>query len=169
MNEITEQQVIQLVATDRIEIPISSMSGKLKRNKPKMAQAIAMPESGVYRGERVYARVEEEDLMKARTLKDAVREFGEKYPTHGKILAGMVAEQRLKRETHMYFGTNEGSKLTADDYMGVMTDLGFTETRARDLYPELMNVSRNIRKKRQETERSVMIGGALEAEVEAEE
>lgn len=37
----TERQLIELIATDRIEMPISSMSGKLKRQKPKLAQAVA--------------------------------------------------------------------------------------------------------------------------------
>ncbi|MDD5700306.1 MAG: hypothetical protein PHH00_03930 [Candidatus Nanoarchaeia archaeon] len=161
-NETTERYVIKLVAMDRIEIPISSLSGKLKKGKPKFAASIPMPASGIYSGERVYARVESEDLMKARKLKDAVADFVEKYPNHGKVLQGMIAEKRLKRETHMYFGTREGCKLTADDYIEVMTDLGFTETRARDLYPELMAVSQNLRKKRKEKERRVMIGGTLE-------
>ena len=161
-NELTEKHVIRLVAMDRLEVPISSLSGKLKREKPKFAATIPMPESGIYNGDRVYARVESEDVQKARQLKEAVADFANKYPSHGKVLYGMIAEKRLKRETHMYFGTKENCKLTSDDYMGVMTDLGFTETRAADLYPELMNVSRNLRKKRNEKERSVLIGGALE-------
>ena len=39
-NETLERQIIQLIATDRIDIPISSMSGKLKRRKPKLAEAV---------------------------------------------------------------------------------------------------------------------------------
>ena len=34
-NEELERRVIQLIATDRIEVPISSISGKLKKRKPK--------------------------------------------------------------------------------------------------------------------------------------
>ena len=41
--------------------------------------------------------------------------------------------------------------------MGVMKSLGFTEAISRDLYPELMEVSRKLSRKRDE-ERSVMIG-----------
>jgi len=33
-----ERQLIELIATDRIDKPISSMSGKLKRAKPKLAK-----------------------------------------------------------------------------------------------------------------------------------
>ena len=157
MTEELERQLIELIATDRIEIPISSMSGKLKRRKPKLAQAIALPGSK-YRGERVHAKVEEADRMKARTLKEAVAEFGEKYPSHGKVLAGIIAEKRLQKETHLYFGVNDGCRLTSADYMDVMKNLGFGEVTAERLYSELIDVSRNLAKKRDEHERSVLIG-----------
>ena len=38
--EELERQLIEIVATDRIDVPISSMSGKLKRRKPKLAKAV---------------------------------------------------------------------------------------------------------------------------------
>ena len=52
---------------------------------------------------------------------------------------------------------NENCRLSEGDYMGVMESLGFTQTMARNLYPELMQVSRNLSKKRDE-ERSILIG-----------
>ena len=57
----------------------------------------------------------------------------------------------------MYFGMHEGKRLTESDYMGVMTGLGFTEGTARSLYPELMDVSRKLSRKRGE-ERRILIG-----------
>ena len=36
MTEQIERQIIELIATDRIDIPVSSMSGKLKRKKPSL-------------------------------------------------------------------------------------------------------------------------------------
>lgn len=157
-NEGLERQVLTLVATDRIEMPISSMSGKLKRRKPKMAQAIPMPESGRFKGERAYARVAETDKMKARSMKEAVAEFAQQYPTHGKVLYGLIAEKRLQKEKHLYFGMNDGCRLTADDYMSVMTNLGFSEARAEGLYEELIAVSRNLSRQRGQPERSVLVG-----------
>jgi hypothetical protein len=55
---------------------------------------------------------------------------------------------------------NAGKKLTAEDYLGVMENLGFSETSARNLYPELIEVSRNLsrRKARKDEERSILIG-----------
>ncbi len=155
-NEILERQILQLNAMDRIEIPISSLSGKLKRMKPKFASSLDLPE-GRYDGERVYARVEFEDKLKARKIKDAVAEYCEKYPAQGQILTQMIEDARSEREQHLYFGVNAGCRLTADDYLGVMGDLGFTEAQARNLYEPLINTSRTISKKRAE-ERCVLVG-----------
>lgn len=157
-NEGLERQVIQLIATDRIEVPISSLSGKLKRRKPKLAQEIQLPDSSKYNGERVYARLQTDDEMKARTMKEAIAEFANQYPSHGKVLQGIIAEKRLQKEEHLYFGVNEGCRLTQEDYMGVMKDLGFGEVTAKGLYGELIDVSRNLAKKRGNPERSVLVG-----------
>jgi len=155
-----EKKVIEVIATDRVYKTISSMSGKLDRKRPKLAKAIDLSDfDNRFVGERAYARVETDDTMKkSRTLRKAIDEFAEKYPRHGKILNGMIEEERAARETCLYFGVNEGCKLTADDYIGVMTDLGFTQATAIRLYPELMDESRKLARKRQETERSILIG-----------
>jgi len=157
MTNKLEKQIIELIATDRIDIPISSMSGKLKRQKPKLATTIDLSEyENDFIGERVYARIEAEDLMKARGMKEAIDIFSQEFPRYGTILNGLIEEQRALRETHLYFGVNEGCKLTSEDYMGVMESLGFNETTAKSLYTELMDVSRNLSRKRQE-ERRILI------------
>ena len=95
--------------------------------------------------------------MKARGMANAIEDFAQQYPRHGNILRGMIAEERQVRETYLHFGLNPDKRLTADDYIGVITSLGFTEATARNLYPELMDVSRKISKKRDE-DRSILIG-----------
>ncbi len=152
-----EERIIELVATDRLDVPVSSMSGKLKRRKPKLAKALELSEGDRFDGERAYARVESDEKMTARGMRDGIAKFSEEYPRHGDILQGYIQEERVKRETRLYFGMNEGRRLSADDYLSVMSDLGFSETRARSLYSELMEVSRNLSRKRDE-ERSVLIG-----------
>lgn len=142
---------------DRIEIPISSMSGKLKRQKPKLAKTVDFENSKNYKGERCYARIESVDLEKARDVREGIDEFSKEYPKYGKILEGLIAQKRTVRETHVYFGMQDGCRLTEADYMGVMQSMGFTETTSRNLYPELMAVSRNLSRKRDE-ERRVMVG-----------
>jgi hypothetical protein len=165
-NEIMERQLIDLVAADRMYIPVSSMDGKLKRRRESMAKGIVMPESGSYRGERVYAKISTEDEMKARTMKEAIAEFGKQYPTHGKVLNGLIAEKRLQKETHLYFGVRDGCRLTGDDYLAVMKDLGFGPESAKSLYHELIEVSRNLSRKRADGERSVLVGKVLDESAE---
>jgi len=160
MTKQLERQVIELVAMDRIDRPISSMSGKIKRRKPKLAQAIELPGES-YQGDRVWAEVSENDVQKAKGMKEGVAKFEDQFPKYGKILRGYIEEQRTLRETHLYFGMNEGCKVTADDYLGVMQDLGFSEAVSRKLYPELMNISRNLARKRNETERRILINQGI--------
>ncbi len=157
-NTCLERQIIELIATDRIDIPISSMSGKLKRTKPKLGKLIDLSEyKNNFEGERVYARVEENDTEKARGTKEGIAKFCEKYPKEGKILNGYIEEQRKDREINLYFGVNQGCRLTDDDYMSVMKDLGYTEALASKTLPGILDYSRRLSRKRDE-ERSVLIG-----------
>jgi hypothetical protein len=155
-NETLERQIIELVAIDRIGIPIKSMAGKIDRQKPKLAVNIALPDDN-YSGERVYARIRDEEGMKARGLSRAIGVFCEKHPQYGKELKGLIAEQRTVREPTLYFGMQPGCRLTTQDYMEVMTNLGFSEARADGMYSELMDASRKISRARDE-ERSILIG-----------
>jgi hypothetical protein len=156
MTQELERQLIEIVAMDRIDRPISSMSGKLKRRKPKLAQAVELPRRN-YQGERVWAKVSDKDRQKARGMKEGIAKFEDQFPKYGKILRGYIEEQRTIRETHLYFGMREGCRITSTDYMGVMKDLGFSPTVAERLYPELMDISHKLARKRDETERSILI------------
>lgn len=156
--EVLERQIIEIVAMDRIEIPISSMSGKLKRQKPKLARDIDLSDyKGKYLGERCYARIESEDIQVARGMREGIDEFAKRHPKYGAELQSIIDEKRTEKETHLYFGMNQCSRLSDSDYLGVMQSLGFTENMARNLYPELMAVSRDLSKKREE-ERRILIG-----------
>lgn len=152
---VNERQILEIIATDRIDMPISSMSSKLKRKKKKLGQELGL--SKKFEGDRAYARVEKDDLMKARGMRDGIDLFAQEFPRYGKILNGMIEEKRAKSETHLYFGLYDGCRLSTDDYLGVMENLGFKGQYAENLYQELMKISRNLNKKRDE-ERSIMIG-----------
>jgi hypothetical protein len=154
-NENLEKQIIGLIAIDRFHIVTSSLDGKLKRRKEKSANALELPK-GRYNGERVYARTEFEDKMKARTMSEAVGDYCEKYPSQGVILTQMIEDKRASKETRIYFGVQSGRRLAAEDYLDVMANLGFTEAQARTLYEPLIGTSRALEKKRDE-ERSVMV------------
>ena len=150
-----ESEILQLITTDRIEIPFSSLDQKLRRARKKNASEIAA--SGDFTGERVYAFVQDEDKERARGMKEAVTEFEQEFPKYGRILRGKIDEKRVKSETHLYFGMNPDCRLSNQDYMGIMTGLGLSERAAQVFYPELMNISRNLTNKRNE-ERSVIVG-----------
>jgi|SRR3989338_8576964 len=153
-----EQEIIRLIARDRLEIPLSSMYQKVKKVKKSGAQTLAERLGDArFSGERTYAFVESEDKERARGMKEAVAEFTAEHPKYGAILLGKIAEKRVVAEEHIYFGVNPGCRLTADDYVGVMQSLGLSESVARSLYPDLINVSRKLAKAREE-ERSVIVG-----------
>jgi len=154
-----EQSVLELIAMDRIEIPLSSLYQKIKRDKKGQANQVVaqLGDKTKYNGERSNAYLVDEDKEKARGMKEAVVEFADEFPKYGKILAGKIAEKRVKTEKHLYFGINEGCKLTGDDYIAVMTSLGLSESTARSLYPDLMELSRKLAK-RQGEKRRIIVG-----------
>ena len=157
-----ERKVLDLIARDRLEIPLSSMYQKIKRVKKKDAEGLAdILYQGELQGEfesnRVFAFLADEDNEKARGMKEAVAEFSTEFPKYGTILAGKIAEKRTLTEKHLYFGTNTGSRLTTDDYIAVMQSTGMSELTSRALYPELLKVSRKLEKEREE-DRAVIVG-----------
>jgi hypothetical protein len=154
-----ERKILELIARDRIEIPFSSLYQKTKRAKKSQAVEIAgdLAEiGGRFEGERAFAYVSSEDNEKARTMKEAVAEFSQDFPRYGKILQGKIAEKRKQSENVLYFGMNSGCRLTSDDYMGVMKNLGFSESTAYRLYPEVVETSRKLQKMRDEA-RSILV------------
>ena len=161
MAEDIERQLIEIIATDRIDKPISSMSGRLKRAKPKLAKEIDLSSGNSFEGERTYARVETSNRNKARGMRAGIDKFVENHPEYGEILESYIAEERVASETHLIFGMYEGCRITSDDYIEVMENLGFTETTAKNLYPELMDISRKLARKRDEIERSILIGSEV--------
>ncbi len=160
-----ENEIIELIARDRLEIPLSSMYQRLKRMKKTDAEGLVERlKICSFEGKRVRAHLAYEDKERARGMKEAVAEFSLEFPKYGTILQGMIAEKRIQSEEHVYFGMREDCRLTADDYMGVMTSLGLSEGSARSLYPDLMDISRKLKRARQEGARSVIVGKYAESE-----
>jgi len=153
-----EQEIIALIARDRLEMPLSSLYQKIRKVKKVDAQNLAC-RLGISRfsGERTYAFVKSEDQEKARGMKEAVAEFAREFPKYGQILMGKIAEKRIFAEEHLYFGVNPGCRLSTEDYISVMQSTGLSEGTARSLYPDLINVSRKLAKEREE-ERSILVG-----------
>jgi len=156
-----EQQIIALIAKDRLEIPLSSMYQKIKKAKAKdakgLAELIKESEGHEFESARTYAHVDKEDKEKARGMKEAVAEFAKEFPKYGSILLGKIAEKRVIAEEHLYFGVNPGCRLTTEDYLTILQSTGLSEGTARAMYPDLINVSRKLARSREE-ERSTIVG-----------
>jgi len=149
-----EQQIIALIAKDRLEIPLSSMYQKIKKAKAKdakgLAELIKESEGHEFESARTYAHVDKEDKEKARGMKEAVAEFAKEFPKYGSILLGKIAEKRV-------IGVNPGCRLTTEDYLTILQSTGLSEGTARAMYPDLINVSRKLARSREE-ERSTIVG-----------
>src|SRR3989338_6965038 len=157
MTNNLEREIINLVAVDRLYIPSSSFDGKLKRRREKYAKEIELPKDP-YKGERAYGRVVESDKNKSRGMREGIEKVCEEFPKYGKILNGYIEEERVVREKHLFFGMNEGKRLTNNDYMNVLSDLGLSPVTAEKYCEIALDISRNLTKKRDEKERSVLIG-----------
>lgn len=163
--DIKERQVIELIAKDRMEIPLSSLYQKVKRQKKSDATGLAgiLGTEQRFESDRVYAYAEDEDKQKARKMKEAVAEFQTRYPEAGANLQGIIEEKRMQSERHLYFGVHKGARLTTDDYVGVIQSLGLSEQVARNLYPNLLTISNKLAKAREE-ERCILVGNAKDDE-----
>ena|SRR3989344_5649296 len=157
MTQDLERQLVNLIAVDRLYVPSSSFDGKLERRRGKMAKSIEL-ENNPFQGERVYARIEDKDENKARGMRGGIEKFCEEYPKYGKILNGFIEEERVVSEKHLYFGIQEGKRLTNNDYMTVLTDMGLGPVTAEKYCTVALDISRNLTKKRDEKERSVLVG-----------
>ena len=163
MTQELEKQVLSLVATDRLFIPSSSFDGKLERARPKIGKAIAasedfQAEGQDYQGERTYATVATVNKHKARDMRAGVEQYCKEFPQEGKILNGMIEHERVKKETHLQFGMQEGKRLTRGDYIGVLTDMGLGPVTAEKYCDVALDISRDLSRKRGYEDRSVLIG-----------
>ena len=97
----------------------------------------------------------------ARATAQAIESFKSEHPKYGRVLQETIDRKRAERETHLYFGMQEGRLVPKAEYMAVMQDLGFTEATSESLYPELMDISYKLAKKRgtpaSRTERSILV------------
>jgi len=126
-----ENQIVKLIAEDRLQVPMSSLEQKVRKSKMSDAKSIAEMIGEKFDGNRVYAFVEEEDKDRARGMKEAVAEFEQEFPKYGAILKGKINEKRKLSEKYLYFGLYDGCKLTSEDYLGVLQNIGLFWTLRR--------------------------------------
>ena len=145
-----EEQVRHLIAYDNLDVTLSSLHKKADRRHKAMAVDL---KGAVVDGEDfgcAIAKIEYKDKKKARAMGEAIAEFCTKNPKYGSELLGMIKKKRKSRETHLFYGLEEGRRISSSDYIGAMTDCGLSETRARDLYPVILDISRDLQESRED-------------------
>jgi len=153
-----EKNVRRLIALDVLYKPFSSLGDKGKRRAEKTAKGIVeliKDKDGT--GERIFAKIEKKDIEKARTLREGINIFNKEYPNYGKILEGMIAKKRLKKNKYIVYGLVEGYKLGEEDYVRVMMDLGFDRREASSVYPHIIAVSEKLGKASEYAKREMLI------------
>jgi hypothetical protein len=154
-NEL-EKQIINIVATDRLYVPSSSFDGKLERSRKKIGKSLDLSED-FYQGDRAYARIETLNKHRSKDLRAGVKQFCDEHPQYGKILNGMIETERVKKERHLYFGMNDGKRVTNEDYMSVLENMGLGPVTAGKYLDVALDISRTLNRKRDD-ERSILIG-----------
>lgn len=153
-----EKCVRNLIAVDVLYKPFSSLGDKGKRRAEKSAKEISqLLKEGEEKGERIFAKTERRDEERARSLREGIDAFKKQYPKYGEILEELIAEKRTKHNRYLVYGLNEGFKLSEEDYMRVMMDLGFERREAASVYPHIISISERLGKASEQAERTILI------------
>ena len=133
-----EKAVRKLVATNDLRIPFSSVYQKIKAYEDTVSAGVQgyVNQSEPF-GNSSAASLEYKDKNVARGMRDGIEEFKKQYPKYGAILEGLIQEKRVKSETHLIYGLNEGYKLHDNEYVSVIKDVaGLEDSEAAALFPD---------------------------------
>jgi len=139
-----EEQIRSLVALDDLKAPLSSLYQKMEKRHKGLAASLEGPIDAREDFGNANARLVYENNSKARAMKDGVSMFVEKFPSEGRELQKMIQAKRVVRETHLYFGLDDGRRLSKSSYLGAMESCGLSRDQAEEFYPALMDASREI-------------------------
>jgi len=143
-----EAKIRKLVAYDNLDLPLCAVHNRLDRRHKKLATSLEAPiDDGANFGVAT-AQVRYDNKQKARAVSEAVEEFVTRYPAEGRELQKMIAVKRTMRETYLEYGMPEGSRISTQDYIAAMTDVGLTEAQARSFYPQALELSRTLQRLR---------------------
>ena len=63
----------------------------------------------------------------------------------------------MKQNKYLSYGLTEGFKLSEEDYIGVMMDLGFDRREAASIYPHIIAISERLGKASEQDKRLILI------------
>ncbi len=154
-----EKYVRGLVSADITYRPLKSLGEKGVRRIDKKAEDLAgLLRKGEEKGNRIEARIEERpEEEKARTLNEGIDEFCKKYPPYGKILKGLIEEKRIERRNYLIYNIKEGYKLSEEDYIKILEEIGFNKREAASIYPHILAISERLGKAGENLERNILL------------
>ena len=153
-----EKNVRYLIALDVVSRVLKSLGDKGVRREKKTAKNIVdLLNDKEPLGDRVVARLETRDEQKARTLRQGIDVFKEKYPKYGDELENFIKETRTDHNLYLVYGLRENYKLSEDDYVSVMKDLGFSDREAKSIYSHIVAVSERANKAIETSERNILV------------
>lgn len=152
-----ENRIRRLVAGDITYRVLKSLGDKGDRRLKKRAKEIVVLLDEEEPNDRFYARIERIEEEKAKTIREGVNAFKKKYKSHGKILEGFIAKTRIERNKNLVYGLNEGYKLSEEDYVQIIMDLGFERREAAAMYPHILAISERLKKADEHKERTILL------------
>jgi hypothetical protein len=153
-----EKFVRWLISSDILYRPLKSLGEKGLRRLNKTAKEICdLLKEGEEIGERVFAKIEEKEEEKARTLREGIDAFKKEYPKEGEILEKMISEKRKQSNKYLIYGLQENFKLGEEDYIRVMMDLGFERREASAVYPHIIAISERLGKAKAQVQRKILV------------
>ena len=153
-----ENKVRRLIAGDITYRVLKSLGERGNRRLKKRAvEIVCLLKEGEEPNSRFYVEIERIKEEKARTMRGGINAFKKKYPNYGKILEGLIAEKRIKRNKNLVYRLNKGYKLSEEDYVQIMMDLGFEKREASAMYPHILAISERLEKADEQMERTILL------------
>ena len=153
-----EKRVRRLIAGDITSKVLKSLGDKGDRRLKKGAKEIVnLLGEGEEPNNRFYVGIEKSKEEKARTMKEGINAFKKKYSRYGKILEGLIAEKRIKRNKNLVYRLNKGYNLSEENYVQIIMDLGFERREASAIYPHILAISERLKKADEHMERTILL------------
>ncbi len=153
-----EKRVRRLIAGDITYRVLKSLGDKgTRRLNKRAANIVELLEKGEEPNNRFFAEIKVIPEQKARTMKEGIDAFKQKYPNYGKILEGLIAEKRERKNKNLVYLLSKGYNLSEEDYVQVIMNLGFEKREASSMYPHILAISERLGKADEYKERTILL------------
>jgi len=153
-----ENRVRRLIAADITYRVLKNLGDKgVRRLDKRAAEIVNLLDAGEEPNNRFYVRIEKIEEEKAKTMREGIDAFKKRYSGYGKILEGLIAEKRMKKNKNLVYGLNEGYNLSEEDYVQIMIDLDFERREASAIYPHILAISKRLERANEQSERTILL------------